>query len=476
MPISQFSFTKPGTDPSTAKFARDRQIAEALAQQSLTADPTQMVGNYAIRQTALNPLAKIAQALASRKIAERADTGEREYQQQMGQDRARMIAEAMRAGQGQEARPAIEAPPEELGGGPGRPDMPAQAPDPARTYMMLAGANDPALQGVGLQGMLSSMAPKAPIKARPGDVFLDPNNPNRQLGAVPNAPNQQRVEIPDGKGGKRVGFVDMTNPNPMSTFVEAGAQPPKAEILPSGQAINPFTVQPGTTFNDPNKLMTIGADGQPVVNQPLVEAKGQIAARGAARNNVTVNAPSDNKYMDERRKNQATQFNDLEKAAQSAHNQIVALDRFLDASKKGLQGGAAPLIAGAQNFLASFGYSSESLKNTRIMEQVVGDILQNKMAELGARGLTDKDMQILREALPRMAIDRASRESVAEIIKKSAAHTLAEYDNARKEEERVYPGFASKSPTPNWYRQYTQGAQSPPAAPSQGRGRVVVDY
>ena len=160
MALSQFSFTKPGTDPSTAKFARDRQIAEALAQQSITADPTQMVGNYAIRQTALNPLAKIAQALASRKIAERADTGEREYQQQMGQNRARMIAEAIRAGQGQEARPAIEAPSEELGGGPGRPDMPAQAPDPARTYMMLAGASDPALQQIGLQGYTESLKPR----------------------------------------------------------------------------------------------------------------------------------------------------------------------------------------------------------------------------------------------------------------------------------------------------------------------------
>jgi hypothetical protein len=167
--------------------------------------------------------------------------------------------------------------------------MPAQAPDPARTYMMLAGASDPALQGVGLQGMLSSMAPKAPIKARPGDVFLDPNNPNRQLGAVPSAPNQQKVSIPDGKGGERVGFVDMTNPNPMSTFVEAGAQPPKAEILPSGQAINPFQVQPGQIFNDPNKLMGIGPDGRPLVNQPLVDVKGRIAERGAPRTSVSVN-------------------------------------------------------------------------------------------------------------------------------------------------------------------------------------------
>jgi hypothetical protein len=159
MALSQFSFTKQA-DPATARFSRDRQIAEMLAQQSMTPEQTQMAGGYAVQQSALNPLAKIAQALASRKMAERADTGERDYMRQQGEDRSRMIAEAMRAGQGQEARPAIEAPPEELGGGPGRPDMPAQGPDPARTYMMLAGSNDPALQQVGLTGFTEAMKPK----------------------------------------------------------------------------------------------------------------------------------------------------------------------------------------------------------------------------------------------------------------------------------------------------------------------------
>ena len=159
MALNQFSFTKPN-DPATARFSRDRKLAEMLAQQSLAPEQTQMAGGYAVRQTALNPLAKIAQALASRKMAERADTGEQDYMRQQGEDRARLIAEAMRAGQGQEARPAIEAPPEELGGGPGRPDMPAQGPDPARTYMMLAGSNDPALQQAGLSGFTESLKPK----------------------------------------------------------------------------------------------------------------------------------------------------------------------------------------------------------------------------------------------------------------------------------------------------------------------------
>lgn len=160
MAMSQFSFTKPGTDPGMQKFARDRRLAEALAQQSLAVEPTQMAGGYAIRQTALNPLAKMAQALASRKIDERTDSGERDYMQQQAQDRARMIAEAMRAGQGREAMPAVEAPPEELGGGPGRPEMPAQGPDPMRTYMMLAGAQDPTLQQIGLTGYADALKPK----------------------------------------------------------------------------------------------------------------------------------------------------------------------------------------------------------------------------------------------------------------------------------------------------------------------------
>ena len=284
MALSQFSFTKQG-DPGMAKFARDRKLAEVLAQQALTPDPTQMAGGYVVRQSALNPLVKVAQALASQKMAERADTGERDYVRQRSEDVARAIAEARRAGDGREAQPAIEAPPDELGGGPGRPELEARAPNPMRTYEALAGVDDPIVKQFGLQSMLANIGPKAPIKLSKDDRLVDPTNYGTIVGPQ-QQPKITRVEIPDGKGGVRVGFVDMNNPNPMQTFQEAGTQGPKAELAPSGEAYNPYAVQPGTVFNDPNKIMQIGPNG-PVVNQPLVNAKTGIARAGAT--NVAVN-------------------------------------------------------------------------------------------------------------------------------------------------------------------------------------------
>ena len=182
---------------------------------------------------------------------------------------------------------------------------------------------------------------------------------------------------------------------------------------------------------------------------------------------VTVDArqPSDDKYLNKRREQQADQFMALEKGAESAYKRIQTLDRFLEASKKGTAGGAQPVITATQNFLSSFGYSPESLKNVAVMEQAIGDILGTKMQELGARGLTDKDMEILRQALPRVSIAPEAREAVVAILKKSDEFTLNEYSNARAEEARLYPDFAKKTPTQGWLRQYQSKKAAPGAAP-----------
>ena len=86
------------------------------------------------------------------------------------------------------------------------------------------------------------------------------------------------------------------------------------------------------------------------------------------------------------------------------------------------------------------------------MEQAIGDILGNKMAELGARGLTDKDMEVLRQSLPRVDTDKASRDNVVEILKKANNNVIAEYENARLEEARVYPDLSKRIPDPAWYK------------------------
>lgn len=168
---------------------------------------------------------------------------------------------------------------------------------------------------------------------------------------------------------------------------------------------------------------------------------------------VTVSTgKGDSKYAEKRLSDAAEQLTALGKSAESAWKANQALDRFSKASGGGAQGGAQPIITATQNFLSSFGYTADTLKDTRQMEQAIGDILGNKMAELGARGLTDKDMEVLRQSLPRVDTDKASRDNVVEILKKANNNVVAEYENARLEEARVYPDLSKRIPDPAWYK------------------------
>ena len=442
-----FQFTG-GYDADVRDIERRRRMAEMLQGQAMEPLATnRMAGGYVVPINPMEGIAKIAQAWAAGKRMQRADDDYRKLGETMAADRADVFQRAIEAANG---RPQIEAPPADLGGGPGRPAMPGSQ---QAMYRVLMGAKDPQIAQIGLAGMLKGMEPQKP--------------------------KMQRVEIPDGRGGVRVGFVDLNNPNPMSTFTEGGAQPAKPEMVNTGGQVvpvNPYTQQGPLQVTPAPGAVPFAAQGMtPEQYRSFQERK---AAAGASRttNINNVNAKPDNAYFTERRKAQAQKFQDLEKAAESADKQIQALDRFLKANETGTAGGAQPLISGVQNFLSSFGYESKALTDVRVMEQVIGDILQNKMAELGARGLTDKDMQILRDALPRVATDRRSRAEVAGVIRRAAEGTINSYRAARDEEARIYPEFTQNTPSPLWLRRYDQPQGGVRQDAPAGRGRVVVDY
>ena len=167
---------------------------------------------------------------------------------------------------------------------------------------------------------------------------------------------------------------------------------------------------------------------------------------------TTVVMPGDKKYAEKRMEGRANSMADLEKTAESAFKSNKALDRFVAASATGASGSAQPLYTATENFLSSFGYTSDNLKSVALMEQAIGDILSSKMAELGARGLTDKDMEVLRQALPRVATEKQARVDVANIIKKSNEGTIANYESELSAEKESYPDL--KIPLKGWHREY----------------------
>jgi len=237
-----------------------------------------------------------------------------------------------------------------------------------------------------------------------------------------------------------------------------------AEAAARAKAQEGYNLAPGAKRFQGNQMIAENVAPEKVnYNQPflpdgtpnLAYQKFAMERGKAGAPNVAVNmGKGDNKYIEERLQGRAKSMAELDKSAEASYKTVKAIDRFMEASEKGTEGGAQPVITLAQNFLSSFGYAPGVLKDVRQMEQAVGDILGTKMAELGARGLTDKDMEVLRESLPRINTDRAARQNVAAIVRKAAENNINEWKLQRQEEAKTYPDLGKRIPEPNWARQY----------------------
>lgn len=389
--MKQVSFTLPGSEQQVDAERIARQKMMAQALQEQALQPLEMPKTPGVR---ISPLAGLAQML-------KAHSGKRAFEQAEGEQKAL-------AGQVQERRAA---------------DMSA---------LVNALRGRQATPGGLTEDAAGNVTQADPMAAQTASQSLQAALPMIQTPEI-----------------QQAGFGAM-----LQAIKDEKPKDPKWQVTEKFDA-NGRPVKVLVNLNNPAQTMPFGEAKRPDILDPEVEAaQRRVREAGKPQTTIVNQQPGDDKYLQERRKAQAATFAALEKSAESAYKQINTLDRFIEASKKGTAGGAQPIISGVQNFLSSFGYTPEQLKDVRVMEQAIGDILGNKMAELGARGLTDKDMEILRQALPRVNVDKDSRIAVAEILKKTAMSTLGEYENARAEEERIYPDFAKKTPVQSWFKAY----------------------
>lgn len=179
---------------------------------------------------------------------------------------------------------------------------------------------------------------------------------------------------------------------------------------------------------------------------------GEEYEKGAGATDIDIGASD--KYAEERMKKQAVRMDDLSKAAKSAYSESQALDRFIAQAGTATAGGAQPIITGVKNFLSTFGYDDESLTSVKVMEQAIGDMKVNKIAQFGARGLTDKDMEVIHQSLPRINTDPKARVEIAKILKKVHDNTLQDYIYAREEEAKSFPKVSQQIINPRWLREY----------------------
>lgn len=121
-----------------------------------------------------------------------------------------------------------------------------------------------------------------------------------------------------------------------------------------------------------------------------------------------------------------------------------ALQRFLRAEEGTPEGGVQPFIHGIKNMLVSFGIPAGNLPQIDTMHQAINAILASEMTERGARGLTDKDMIILRTASIQANISSESRREIAEIMLRVARDGV--YDQIGRYDQMTERGIGVSAP------------------------------
>lgn len=361
-------------DPEQQEIERRRAMAQALQASASAPLQTQFAGGRAVPISPLEGIAKLAQALRSKQINADADQKQRTYMDtkraQAASDAQGFIA-ALRGTPGQTFQTGAN----EMGDEAATQTIPAQAPDMNKALAIALRSENPMIQGMG-GSVMASMLPKAP--------------------------KLEKVEIPDGQGGKRVGFVDMNNPNPMSTFQQGGVDPAKG-IAVNGRITNPYAI--GTEVPKqlaPDSVVTMGPNGQLAPNAPVIAAKSQIAAAGKPVTKVSVNT-ANKPMLTEIGKGVGEQVISDFGGARSA----VQVLNNVEQMRQGLSNAILGPGASARVKLGQIGQvlgvngkdSTEQLQNTRMVMQ--GLARQELAAAQGMKGqgqITEAERAILRRA------------------------------------------------------------------------------
>ena len=138
-------------------------------------------------------------------------------------------------------------------------------------------------------------------------------------------------------------------------------------------------------------------------------------------------------------KNQATAYDEMAKSAVSGIEIIDNLNNMKTVQNDSLHGGLAEAGKQVGNMLASVGVTADWITATNLTERASNDILRGYMVKLGARGLTDKDMDILRSSLPTFKTDKHAQSEIIRIIKKGVENNINDYATMSKRYSEQYP-------------------------------------
>ena len=211
-----------------AAMDRRRKLAESMQQQAIL--PIEMPNVPGARISPYQGLAKLLQGYIAGKNLERSDAEQKAFGEKYQSEKINQLQNFARllSAPAQAPQPAVsEVTPTE---GQSTITQGGQAAVPARPagYFpaeALSQFTHPEISQLAMSQVLSQLAPKAPIKASAGDVFLNPTT-FEEIKSVPKTPNWEKFSKFDDKTGVEItGLIDKNAPKPLETFVEGARKP-----------------------------------------------------------------------------------------------------------------------------------------------------------------------------------------------------------------------------------------------------------
>jgi hypothetical protein len=205
----------------------------------------------------------------------------------------------------------------------------------------------------------------------------------------------------------------------------------KREVATNGQVFDPYEVQPGQVFADPNKAFALGPNGQPVPNLPFqsFELRKALASKPTIENKVEM--VTETEWAKKRAGANADMMETINKTSFSAPLQIRKLER-MEQLLNGVDGGKlAPTgleIASAAN---SLGVKLDPKLGNKEAAQALSREIAAGFRQPGTGPMTDKDFDNFLLQVPDLSKTAAGRRQITATMKAAAARDIEVGKRAR---------------------------------------------
>lgn len=201
----------------------------------------------------------------------------------------------------------------------------------------------------------------------------------------------------------------------------------------NGMAVDPYNMAPGTYIHDPNKVMSMGPDGRPMLNETLARFELQKAATGAPRVNVDARQQAEKAFAVAQANSHAKRLEEMYGGALSSGNAIKNIDAMMDAAQRGMiQGWGSTKRVDIVNFLGTLGVPMDMKKmgNAQEYSKHAADLLIQQAGGSLGTGFSSTDRDFMKETIAQLETDPSARGRLLNFMRNKHSRNITAYESA----------------------------------------------